>query len=305
MDTVEKWGDDVESAVKLALDDLKATADEVDVEILEQPSRGFFGIGSKLAKVRVTKKAAVQEQPAPREEEAAEEMAAEETAQAVSAPERVEKHEAEESHPPRASYQGGRERNDHSRGKKKRGPKNHPNHRRSAREDVDDVFTLDDVEVNFRSAMKELPVVEDHPALTFLKDVVSEMGLNVDMTAHANEQEVLVEMFGDDCRTIIGKRGQTLDSLQYLTSIVVNRGQKDYIRVVIDAENYRSRRERTLEKLALRLAKKAVDTGRSVKLEPMNPYERKVIHSTLQNHPLVTTRSEGEDPYRRVVIELK
>ena len=106
-------------------------------------------------------------------------------------------------------------------------------------------------------------------------------------------------------RTIIGKRGQTLDAVQYLTSLVANKGKDEYVKVVLDAENYRSKRQRTLEQLANRLASKVVRTGKYVRLEPMNPYERKVIHSTLQSHPDVVTRSEGDEPYRKVIIEKK
>jgi len=147
--------------------------------------------------------------------------------------------------------------------------------------------------------------VEDHIALEFLKEVTEQMGLVVEVSAKANEDSVLLNIQGKDSGTIIGKRGQTLDAIQYLTSLVVNKDQDNYVRVVVDAENYRSKREKTLEKLANRLADKVVKTKRSVRLEPMNPYERKVIHATLQNNPRVTTRSEGQDPYRRVIIELK
>ena len=150
-----------------------------------------------------------------------------------------------------------------------------------------------------------LSPVENHIALDFLKEVTEQMGLVVDVTAKANEDSVLLNIQGKDSGTIIGKRGQTLDAIQYLTSLVVNKDQDNYIKVVVDAENYRSKREKTLEKLANRLADKVVKTKRSVRLEPMNPYERKVIHATLQNNPRVTTRSEGQDPYRRVIIELK
>ena len=141
--------------------------------------------------------------------------------------------------------------------------------------------------------------------MEFLNEVAAQMGLNVNISAVANDTNVFVNIDGKDSGTIIGKRGQTLDAIQYLTSLVVNKGKSDYIRVVIDAENYRSKREKTLEKLANRLADKVVKTKRSVRLEPMNPYERKVIHATLQSNPRVTTRSEGQDPYRRVIIELK
>ena len=141
--------------------------------------------------------------------------------------------------------------------------------------------------------------------LSLIHILTEQMGLDIDISAKANEDNVFVNIQGKDSGTIIGKRGQTLDAIQYLTSLVVNKDQENYIRVVVDAENYRSKREKTLEKLANRLADKVVKTKRSVRLEPMNPYERKVIHATLQNNPRVTTRSEGQDPYRRVIIELK
>ena len=141
----------------------------------------------------------------------------------------------------------------------------------------------------------------------FLHKVFETMNMEVTIVSSLDKEEgcLNIDLSGDDMGVLIGKRGQTLDSLQYLTSLVVNKENKNYTRVVVDAENYRAKREKTLEKLALRLAGKVVRTKRSVKLEPMNPYERKVIHATLQNHPQVTTRSEGQDPYRRVIIELK
>ena len=144
-------------------------------------------------------------------------------------------------------------------------------------------------------------------ARVFLNDVFQAMNMEVVIAIKYNEEEknMDIELSGNEMGVLIGKRGQTLDSLQYLTSLVVNKEQSGYTRVVIDAENYRAKREKTLELLAIRLAKKVGKTKRSIKLEPMNPYERKVIHATLQNHPYVTTRSEGQDPYRRVIIELK
>lgn len=158
--------------------------------------------------------------------------------------------------------------------------------------------------------LKEIPeenlkVCENHIALDFLREVTDEMGLSLDITAKEGEETLYINIQGKDSGTIIGKRGQTLDAIQYLTSLVVNKDREKYMRVVIDAENYRAKREKTLEALAQRLASKVVKTRRSVKLEPMNPYERKVIHSTLQSNPKVVTRSEGQDPYRRVIIELK
>ena len=136
----------------------------------------------------------------------------------------------------------------------------------------------------------------------FLNKVFAAMNMEVNVSVETNENEMNINLSGDDMGVLIGKRGQTLDSLQYLTSIVVNKGQKEYIRVKVDTENYRSRRKETLENLAKNLAYKAKRTKNPVSLEPMNPYERRIIHSALQNDKYVTTHSEGEDPFRKVII---
>ncbi len=136
----------------------------------------------------------------------------------------------------------------------------------------------------------------------FLSKVFDAMNMKVDITVETKDNEMNIELAGDDMGVLIGKRGQTLDSLQYLTSLVVNKGDKEYIRVKVDTENYRERRKETLENLAKNLAYKVKRTKRSVSLEPMNPYERRIIHSALQNDKFVTTHSEGEEPYRKVII---
>ena len=132
-----------------------------------------------------------------------------------------------------------------------------------------------------------------------------EMEVIVDARYDDVEKALDVDMRGEEIGILIGKRGQTLDSLQYLVSLVVNRGQADYIRVKLDTENYRQRRKETLENLAKNIAYKVKRTKRPVSLEPMNPYERRIIHSALQNDRYVTTHSEGEEPFRRVVVSLK
>ena len=144
-------------------------------------------------------------------------------------------------------------------------------------------------------------------AKEFLNQVFGAMGMQVSIeTAYnASDRELLVSMEGDDMGILIGKRGQTLDSLQYLVSLVVNKESDGYLRVKLDTENYRSRRKETLETLARNIAYKVKRTRRSVSLEPMNPYERRIIHAALQNDKYVVTRSEGEDPFRHVVISLK
>jgi spoIIIJ-associated protein len=269
MDYSEKWGVDVEEAVKLALMDLKVSRDEVEVTVLEEPSKGFFGIGSKLAKVRVEKK-----KPVVIEEEI---------------PETIEEPVKEE-----IKAQPKERRNDKKKARDKKEKK--------TREEAE----LPESNVNVEIVNKdELNDIEEHEALTFLKEITEKMGLNLDLKAKAGEDVVYLEMEGKDSGTVIGKRGQTLDAIQYLTSLVVNKNSDNYIKVVVDAENYRSKRQKTLEQLANRLASKVIKTRKYVRLEPMNPYERKIIHATLQKNPNITTRSEGDEPYRRVIIELK
>lgn len=272
MDYSEKWGVDVEEAVKLALIDLKLSRDEVEVTVLEEPSKGFFGIGSKLAKVRVEKK--------------------KEESKIIEEPKEKEKPQNKEKN---QSSKRKKENKTTDKAEKKKENKITEN------KDVEA-----DINVNIEIIDKEqLRDVESHEALDFLKNITEKMGLNLGFKAKEGEDVVYIEMDGKDSGTVIGKRGQTLDAIQYLTSLAVNKDKEKYIKVVIDAENYRAKRQKTLEQLANRLAAKVIKTKRYVRLEPMNPYERKIIHATLQRNPDINTRSEGEEPYRRVVIELK
>lgn len=142
-------------------------------------------------------------------------------------------------------------------------------------------------------------------AKTFLQEVFLTMGMIVGIKTTLKDRQLLVELVGNNMGVLIGKRGQTLDSLQYLVNLVVNKGDAPYVSVTLDTENYRQRRKATLESLAYNLAKKVKSTGKSIVLEPMNPYERRIIHSALQNDRYVTTYSEGDEPYRNVVIVLK
>lgn len=157
----------------------------------------------------------------------------------------------------------------------------------------------------------EPPVMhpEDTPAgraQRFLMDVTRLMNVKVDVYVDDSREDGLyIHMIGDTLGILIGRRGETLDALQYLTSLQVNKGREGYIRVTLDTENYRAKREDSLRRLAQRMANRAQKTGRKVVLEPMNPYERRVLHTALQNHPAVTTHSEGEEPNRRVVILLR
>lgn len=200
----EKYGRTVEEAAELAAADLGLTIDQVEIEVLEEPSKGFLGLGAKSAKVRVTQK---------------------------------------------------------------------------------------------QTEMKT--------ALDFMKEVTEKMGLKLSITGRQEDNIIYIDIEGADAGTVIGKRGQTLDAVQYLTNLAVNKNSDKYMKVVVNAENYRQKRETTLEQLAIRLAGKVYKTKKSVRLEPMNPYERKVIHTTLQDDSRVSTKSEGEEPYRRVIIEVR
>lgn len=156
-----------------------------------------------------------------------------------------------------------------------------------------------------KAAVKKSSVEE--VARAFLNDVFQAMNMEVAIDIKYNEEEksMDIELSGNEMGVLIGKRGQTLDALQYLTNLAVNKNSEEYVKVKIDTEDYRKRRRETLENLAKNIAYKVKRTKRPVSLEPMNPFERRVIHSTLQNDKFVTTHSEGEEPYRHVVVTLK
>ena len=277
----EKWGDSIEAAVELALQELKLTKDQVTVTVLEQPSKGFFGIGSKLAKVRVEEKTKEKKPENPVKEEPKAEKKPAETAK---------KNEVKAEPAPEVS-----ERKEKKKNKKKSGKK--PERREEVKLEIS--------HANISSKPDDLVPAPEHPAKEFLDKTFREMDLDVSVSVSVNSDSVYVDVEGKDTGTVIGKRGQTLDALQYLTSLVVNKSEEEYIRVILDAEGYRAKREATLEALAFRLAEKVIKTGKSARLEPMNPYERKVIHTALHSVNGISTRSEGDEPYRRVVIELK
>lgn len=147
----------------------------------------------------------------------------------------------------------------------------------------------------------------DGVAKKFLNDIFAAMNMEVVVNVCYNETDnsMDIELSGEEMGILIGKRGQTLDSLQYIVSLVVNKENENYVRVKVDTENYRQRRRETLENLAKNIAYKVKKTKRPVSLEPMNPFERRIIHSTLQGDKMVSTHSEGEEPFRRVVVTLK
>ncbi|MBQ6315095.1 MAG: protein jag [Mogibacterium sp.] len=293
MRTSEKWGVDVDTAVDLALKELKLTRDEVEIEVLEESSNGFLGIGSKLARVKVTAKE--EKQTTAKEKATFDEI----DAILAGLPENSSNKLPDEV---RAEYDKfeAEEREDARAREKAKARANKKNNKSSRSKKYD--LNLEDTML---FEVKKLDPVEGHPIEKFLTDIAEQMGIDLSFSVKAGDELVFVEITGKDTGTIIGKRGATLDAVQCLASYVVNKDTNKYVRVILDAENYRSKREKTLVNLANRLAGKVERTRKSVTLEPMNPYERKVIHCTLQNHPRIKTRSEGKDPYRRVIIEMK
>ncbi|MDD3167873.1 MAG: KH domain-containing protein [Eubacteriales bacterium] len=291
MDFSEKWGKDVEEATRLALIDLNLTEDKVNVIVLEEPTKGFLGLGAKLAKVRVEKKTESGKAEVKKEEKI-------QKHEPSLKPERAQRQEPERMHRSEAGRRPERPFREETDSRPEKREKKNDRPRQTGEHTSEGAFSV-------REKPSDLVDMNDHIAESFLKEITAKMGLSLKIKVQGNDSCIYVEMDGRDSGTIIGKRGQTLDAIQYLTSLVVNKDKEKYQRVVVDAENYREKRERTLEQLANRLADKVIKSRKSVRLEPMNPYERKVIHATLQGNPRVTTRSEGEEPYRRVIIELK
>lgn len=242
MKFLEKSAKTIDEAVASALKELNVGKEQVDIEVLEQPSKGIFGFGSRLAKVKVIVKELPMEKEAPKPKEVREIKEAREA-----------KHVRE--------YEPG------------------------------------------------LPAtVEDkNSAQKFLREVLDAMGIRAEIRVKCNGDCLYINLSGPKMGIIIGRRGQTLDSLQYLVSLVVNKNKskESYVKVILDTEDYRRKREETLIRLARRLADGVVKTGKKVELEPMNPYERRIIHSALQNNDKIATYSEGEEPYRKVIIALK
>ena len=237
----EKSAKNKETAIEAALNELGATREQVDIEVLDEGSKGFLGLGARDARVKVTiKPEFVKEEEAPKPKSAAP--------------------------------------------KPKNAAPNIKNMDRPKKVSVDGI---------------------EADAKKFLADIFSAMNLEVNIDTKMDGQSISIELSGDNMGIIIGKRGDTLDSLQYLTSLVVNQHSEDYIKVSIDTENYREKRTEALLALSARLADKVTRTGKKFTLEPMNPYERRIIHSNLQDSETVTTYSIGSEPYRKVVIAPK
>ena len=235
--------------------------EEVDIEILEEPKSGFFGFGSKPARVRITEKADVTPVPSeviqaePETEVSAAEPKAADVVEAVEVAE-PDMMEDEPSEP-------------------------------AVQEPEEEAFSAEEAAAKGKA---------------FLQEVLKNMGIDVVIEKMIKSDKILLHLHGKNLGILIGKHGQTLDALQYLTNLTTNQGENARYFIMLDVENYRHRREETLKQLAHRLANRVKQNGESVTLEPMNGYERKIIHVALQNDSEVRTESEGKDPYRHVVI---
>ena len=263
----------VDDAITEALIQLGVTSDRLEYEVIEKGSAGFLGIGMKQAVIEARRK------PEPKEEKIEEPV--------VEEPVKAEPKKVETVQPQKAAAE-----------KKADEPQ------KAAFEKAVEKEVKEEVK-------KETKLVEVQPQTIeavedFLKNTMKAMDMEVELKTEIDQDGALcVDMSGEHMGILIGKRGQTLDSLQYLANRVANKHQEGYVRVKLDTENYRARREETLRHLAKNIAHKVKRNRRPVALEPMNPYERRIIHSALQSDPYVMTHSEGEEPFRKVVITLK
>ncbi len=278
MKSIESSAKTMEEAVTKGLDKLGVSLGDVTIDIIDEGSKGLFGLlGGKPARVRLTVKDSMED---------ADILSSlslqndDTNAKAESKPKDKPVKQAPAAKPAKAAEPVASPKNESA-------PK------------------LAEAPLPVQVEMRD-PETVAGKAQRFLMEVTRLMGVNVSVAALTDEEgNVRVDMQGDTLGILIGRRGETLDALQYLTSLNVNRGQEAYTRVTIDTESYRAKREEALTRLANRMANRAVKTGRKVVLEPMNPYERRILHSALQLNDAVTTHSEGDEPNRHVVITLK
>lgn len=295
-------------AITKACIELGVSSDQLDIQVVSEGSSGFFGLGSKPAIVKVRKIETVSPEDemkdivetvkinAFKEEKKPEAPKSAPKAEPVKAKKEVK--EIKEKQPKPAKQF--KEKPVKEKPVKEKMPKEP---KETAKEKPAKVTKA----VEILTDPAEIKEIEER-AVVFLRDVFASMNLGeVEITSkyNTNDGSLEVDFEGEDMGILIGKRGQTLDSLQYLTSLVVNKGKANYIRVKLDTEDYRRRRKETLENLARGIAYKVKKTRKPVVLEPMNPYERRIIHSALQGNKFVETVSEGEEPYRHVVVKLK
>ena len=305
--TFEATGKTREEAIDAGLAELNLTIGEVTVEDIEEGSKGLFGLfGSRPWRVRVT--AIEDEKPAldthslfadsletPAEKKQRRQSAEKKPAAKKEKAEKAEKTEKTEK-VEKAEKPTAEKKEEKQPAEKKPAAKKQP--KKPAAEKKAPAEKKPVV-----PAEQKDPATAAGRAQAFLQELTQLMGVEVSVDVNTDEEgNVRVNMQGDSQGILIGRRGETLDALQYLTSLQVNKGRGEYVRVTLDTEGYRARREEALIRLANRMANRAVKTGRRVSMEPMNPYERRILHSALQGNTAVTTHSEGEEPNRHVVI---
>ena len=284
----------LDDAITEASIQLGVASDQMEYDVIEKGSAGFLGIGSRQAVIRARIKKVVTE-----------EIKAEEIK-----PEEIKKEFKKEFRKDRKDFGGHKERKEYKEYKKdsKKDFKKEPK-KEFVKENKTETASAVTAAAPVYEEKKELHVAVVTEATQkicekFLQEVLQAMGMGeVTIVSSIDEEGALaIEMSGDNMGILIGKRGQTLDSLQYLTNRVANKSQDGYVRVKLDTEDYRKRRKQTLENLAKNIAYKVKRSRKPISLEPMNPYERRIIHSALQADDRVSTHSEGEEPYRRVVV---
>ena len=296
-------------AITKACIELGVSSDQLDIQVVREGSSGFFGFGSKPAIIKVRK---LQQASAESEiEKIVDSVKLESFKEEKKAPKQAPKQNAKPSYKPEKKEEPVKEANEAVKEKPQKPVKEKISHEKPAKEPKERVQkerqTKPAREIEVITDPEEIREIEER-SVVFLKEVFASMDLGeVQVTSKYNTKDgcLEVDFEGEDMGILIGKRGQTLDSLQYLTSLVVNKGKSTYIRVKLDTEDYRRRRKETLENLARGIAYKVKKTRKPVVLEPMNPYERRIIHSALQGNKFVETVSEGEEPYRHVVVKLK
>lgn len=281
----------VEDAITEAQIQLGVTRDHLDYEVIEKGSAGFLGIGMKQAVIKARKK---------EEEPVVEEAVVEETSKEVEVKEELKTEE-------NSTVKEEKEiKKDTKKEEKLYKSEKYPEKKfeKSSKKRVPKKEYTKEAPVKKEVELAKVEDVTIEACEKFIYDVLHAMDMgDVKVISKVDEEGALaINVEGENMGILIGKRGQTLDSLQYLTNRVANKTQTGYVRVKLDTENYRSRRKDTLENLARNIASKVKKTRRTVSLEPMNPYERRIIHSTLQADPAVATHSEGEEPYRKVVV---
>ena len=292
----------LDDAITEALVQLGVTSDQLDYQVIEKGSAGFLGIGMKQAVIKAKRKEEIKEEEPEIEFPKVDVSLVKEPLKKEAKKDTV-KHEKEDiKREPEKKEQAKKEP------VKKESPKK-DSKKKSAQKDKKE-SAKDHAEAGAPVKKEaELAKVESQTIEAcekFISDVLKAMDMDDVRVSSSIDEEVAlsIDMEGSNMGVLIGKRGQTLDSLQYLTNRVANKMQEGYVRVKLDTEDYRRRRKETLENLAKNIASKVKRSRRTVSLEPMNPYERRIIHSALQADPAVSTHSEGEEPYRRVVVTL-